>query len=238
MKNIIGVIGGNGVAATNKLMELIENHYTKNGAIRDCDHPEIIVWQATKAPSRSMFLEGRGESFIPEYIEVAKKLKQCGAKKVAMCCNTAHYAIDEIKKGADVDFIDLIKEVVLNAKEKNIKKIGLMTTDGCRLAKIYDKYFEKFYQSAKLIYPNEEFQKLVTKGICNIKNLHRFDDEFSDENPDKIFKKVKKHLIENGADVVITGCTDIRVSYFEEDNIDSLELLKSAIIREEQNNEQ
>ena len=32
---MIGIIGGNGVAATNKLLQLIEEKITKNGAFRD-----------------------------------------------------------------------------------------------------------------------------------------------------------------------------------------------------------
>ena len=37
---MIGVIGGNGVAATNKLLSLIEENKTINGAFRDAHHPE------------------------------------------------------------------------------------------------------------------------------------------------------------------------------------------------------
>ena len=39
-------------------------------------------------------------------------------------------------------------------------------------------------------------------------------------------------VIDKGADIVISGCTDIRVGYFEKDNIDSLEILKNAILKE------
>ena len=77
---MIGVIGGNGVAATNKLLQLIEEKYTRNGAFRDCHHPEMIIWQATQAPSRSMYLEGRGESFLEDYIRIGKGMKSCGCE--------------------------------------------------------------------------------------------------------------------------------------------------------------
>lgn len=230
MGNIIGIIGGNGVAATNKLQELIETELTKNGAYRDCHHPEMIIWQATKSPSRSMFLEGRGESFIPNYVDIAKKLKYCGANKIAMCCNTAHVAIDEISIEADIEFINLIEQVALKIKLLNCKSVGLMVSDGCKLAKIYDKYFEKICPEIEIIYPEEEYQKLVTKGICNIKSIKRFDTSSSCEYPKNIFNKVKNHLKNNGAQIVIAGCTDIRVGYFEEDNLDSLEVLKEIII--------
>lgn len=230
--DIIGVIGGAGVAATNKLQELIEIHITQNGAYRDCHHPEMIIWQATQAPSRSMYLEGKGESFIPDYIEIAKKLKICGATKLCMCCNTAHYAIDEISVEAHIPFINLVENCVIRVKKSAVKNIGLIASDGCLKGKVYEKYFEKHCPDVKIIYPDSEYQKLVTKGICNIKNNHRFDDKTSEENPENIFKRVKTHLQNNGAEKVVIGCTDIRVGYYDKDNIDSLEILKDAIIYE------
>lgn len=230
--NIIGIIGGAGVAATNKLNELIEIEYTMNGAYRDCHHPEIITWQATNAPSRSMYLEGKGESFIDDYVNVAIKLKECGAKTLVMCCNTAHYAIEEIELRADIKMINLIQAVVKKVVNKNVHSVGLVASNGCLKGKVYEKYFSEFCPDIKIIYPSDNYQKLVTKGICNIKNKHRFDDINSTERPNYIFKNVRKHLIENGAEIVIMGCTDIRVDYYEKDNIDSLETLKNIIIAE------
>jgi len=231
MTNIkIGIIGGNGVAATNKLNDLIEIELTKNGAFRDCHHPEIIIWQATKSPSRSMYLEGRGESFIPDYIKIAKLLKQCGATDICMCCNTAHYAIDEIATAADVHMINLIEEVAKKVKSMSLKSVGLMVSDGCIKHKIYDKYFNKICPNVEIIYPDPEYQSLVTKGICNVKNKHRFDDEKSADNPELLFKQVSEHLKSKGAQKVISGCTDIRVCYYDKNEICSLEILKDVII--------
>ena len=105
---MIGVIGGNGVAATNKLCQLIEEKLTKNGAFRDAHHPEMLIWQATKAPSRSMYLEGRGPSWIEDYVEIGKKLKACGCTKLCMCCNTAHYAIELLQEQIGLPFYNLL----------------------------------------------------------------------------------------------------------------------------------
>ena len=231
-KNIIGIIGGNGVAATNKLNELIEIELTKNGAFRDFNHPEMIIWQATKAPSRSMYLEGKGESFIEEYVKIAKKLKSCGATKICMCCNTAHYAIDEIAQKANIEFINLIEGVAHKIKDLKIKKVGLAVSDGCYKTKLYNKYFSKICPNVEIIYPDEDYQKLVTKGICNSKNKFRFENNLSEERPKNIFDRVKTHLITKGAEKIVMGCTDIRVDYFDIDNIDSLEVLKELIIKE------
>lgn len=227
---VVGVIGGAGVAATNKLTELLENRYTKEGAFRDCHHPEMIIFQATKAPSRSMYLEGKGESFIDDYVSIANKLKNCGADTLCMCCNTAHYAIDVIKEAVQIPFINLIEEVVKEVKSRGKQKIGLVASDGCLMGKVYEKYFEEIYPEAEIIYPDKEIQKLVTKGICNIKNTNRFKDSNDIERPCNIFTEIHDYLISEGSQIVIMGCTDIRVDYIPPvDTIDSLEVLADRI---------
>lgn len=226
----IGVIGGAGVAATNKLCELIEIQYTLNGAFRDAHHPEMIIYQATKAPSRSMYLEGKGENFIEDYISVAKKLKEAGADTLCMCCNTAHYAIDSIQEAVKIPFINLIKEVVIEAKKTGKQKIGLVASDGCLKGRVYEKYFTEIFPESQIIYPNTEIQKLVTQGICNIKNTNRFKAIDDAERPAHIFREVHDWLVNQNAELIIMGCTDIRVDYeHTNDTIDSLEILANKI---------
>ncbi len=235
---MIGVIGGNGVAATNKLCSLIEEKLTTMGAYRDCHHPEMIIWQATKAPSRSMFLEGRGPSWVEDYITIGKKLKDCGCSKICMCCNTAHYAIDILEKEVGLPFINLLELVAKECQKRRLKKVGLMCSDGLRKVELYDSVFKKIDNNIKLVYPDDKHQKLVTLGICNSKNKSRFTDVTqTKEHPNNCFYEVYRYLIdEEKCDSVVGGCTDIR-NVFSPDNtdgnyVDSLEVLADALIEE------
>ncbi|MCX2716487.1 amino acid racemase [Helicobacter sp. MIT 21-1697] len=230
---IIGIIGGAGVAATNKLNELLEIELTKKGAFRDAHHPQILTFQATQAPSRSLYLEGRGEDFTQDYIEVGKRLQDFGAQTLCMCCNTAHYSFDAISKALPkVKFLNLIESAVLKVKQSGAKSVGLIASDGCLKGRVYERYFEKLCPKVKIIYPNAEFQKRVTQGICNIKNIHRFDNAKSLERPKNIFKQVREHLLSGGGDIILLGCTDIRVDYYNACDICSLEVLKDLILKE------
>lgn len=232
MGEIIGVIGGNGVAATNKLCEMIENKLTLEGAFRDAHHPEMIIWQATKVPSRSMFLEGKGESFIPGYIDIARKLESCGATKLCMCCNTAHFAVDEIQQAVKIPFIDMIEAVVLEIKKSGIKRVGIMASEGCVRFRIYDRYIHRICPWVEAVYPNKEYQAMVTKGICKTKSKDRISTGGGYyEKPENIFRKVENYLLqEEGVDLVVSGCTDIRAAYLSK-GIDSLEVLCNKIIQ-------
>jgi len=233
---MIGVIGAAGVAATNKLCELIEVKLTENGAFRDAHHPEMLIWQATQVPSRSLYYEGRGESFIPGYIEIGKKMKMCGVTKVAMCCNTAHMAIEEISEAVGLPFINLIQEVGKKVSESNAQKVGIICSDSLSKSHFYDSFILEGNRDIDIIYPDEYYQKIVTQGICNAKNKKRFLPLNNNEHPFTLFSEVVNHLIVKGVDCIVAGCTDIRNVYFPSlENvgyIDCLEILADSIIRE------
>lgn len=230
---MIGIIGGNGVAATNRLLQLIEQYIVDGGGYRDAHHPEIIAWQATQVPSRSMYLEGRGESFIPGYVEVGRKLKACGCTELCMCCNTAHYAVEELENKIGLPFINLMSEVACRCNELGCRRIGMMCSDGLRKINLYDKYFENVNHNMRLVYPNDDMQRLVTLGICNAKNDKR-NDPNGDGYPEKLYTKVCNWFLEQGVDCIVGGCTDISAVFSPDEwkdipYVDSLKVLANKI---------
>lgn len=231
---MIGVIGGNGVAATNRLCQLIEEKVTGNGAYRDAHHPEMIVWQATQVPSRSMYLEGRGESFIPEYVEIGKKLKECGCTELCMCCNTAHYALDELEREIGLPFINLLLGVANECNRIGAKCIGMMCSDGLRKISLYDWYFLSVNPEMHLVYPNDNLQRLVTLGICNAKNSKRNNPD-GEEYPEKLFAQVCNWFLKQGVDCIVGGCTDISAVFCPREwegakYVDSLQVLAGKLL--------
>ena len=225
----IGVIGGNGVAATNRLCDMVERKVTAAGAFRDAHHPEMIIWQATSAPSRSMFLEGRGEDWRPHYIHIARQFKSIGCDVGCMCCNTAHYAVDDIARESGLMFINLLEEVARRAKSLGHDTYEVFCSDGARKFDLYGKAFAKIYPECKLVYPSEDRQRQVTEVICGVKTKARLE---GDANLVKL-----DALIATASDPVILGCTDLRVAYPNNASpvggklaIDSLECLADVIV--------
>lgn len=229
----IGIIGGNGVAATNRLLHLLERKRTAEGAFRDQHHPELVVLYKTKSPSRSMYLEGRGPSFVEGYIEDAKELKRLGCGVGCICCNTAHYAIDRIQAESGLPFINMLEEVAKKAKSTGKTCFELFGTDGARKFDLYGSAFGRIFPEAKIIYPSEERQNLVTKVICDVKNKSRL---LPPEDPSSPIA-ILKGLLDSASAPVILGCTDLRVAYAPDSEVDdavavdSLETLAECIIK-------
>jgi aspartate racemase len=230
MGHIIGIIGGNGVAATNRLCELIEQRITKSGATRDAHHPQMIIHQATQVPSRSMYLEGRGPSFVPDYISIGRMLRDAGAEILALCCNTSHYAINEIETEVGLPFINVIELVIRSARDSGANTFGMMVTEGSRKFGIYDQYFAELFPAARLIYPERDFQDEINRGICNVKNSCRFLPSDHPDRPRNIFQRVYDHLFDSGSEMIIAGCTDISVDFPCDQALDSLSLLADSIV--------
>lgn len=229
----IGVIGANGVAATNRLCDIVERKVTKAGAFRDCHHPEMIVWQSTQVPSRAMYLEGRGPSFVEDYVKIASTLKQIGCDYGCICCNTAHLYMPEIQEKSGLPFINLLEEVAARLRQTGEKRFEFFVSDGALKWDIYGKAMKKIFPEAEIVYPDAERQRLVTKVITGDKTKNRFLSASDPESPLNILEQ----LVKTAAAPVVLGCTDLRVAYDNDmgklpDGIilDSLETLADVII--------
>ena len=236
-RGTIGIIGGAGVAASAELVSRIEQKITAQGAFRDAQHPELLLYHATQVPSRSMYLEGRGESFIPGYVDAAAKLKQAGASFVAMCCNTAHFAHRDISEQAGIGIINLLEESVRLALAKPIeaRRIGMLCSDGTRKLGLFETAAAPLGGNAEFLYPDAEFQEMVTLGICNIKKgYHRTRPLTDPERPAFLYAAAAANLIEKGADAIIMGCTEVPLDFAGHDCtvpvIDTIDVLADVCI--------
>lgn len=233
---MLGIIGGAGVAATNLLQIRIEQAFTQAGAFRDAHHPEMLSFQATQVPSRSLFLEGRGASFVPEYQRIARQLEAAGASLIAMCCNTAHAAHADIAAVVGVPVLHLIDETVRRIASSPAQAIGLMASEGCVLSGIYQERFAALCPDKVLVLLDPQQQALVTRGIVNVKNVNRFAPMDAAERPARLFQGVIDNLRQQGCDGVILGCTDMAVDFDVEQDLgvclfDTLSILADALVQ-------
>lgn len=192
------------------------------------------MWQAKQVPICLMYLVGRGESFIPGYVEIGRKLKNFGCTELCMCCNTTYYAIKERESQTGLPFINLLGEVAPSCNAIGAKRIGMMCSDGLRRIKLYNQYFKEVNDEMQIVYPDDEMQKRVTLGICNAKNSKRNNIE-SDDYPTKLYTKVCDWFIEKEVDCNVGGCTDISAVFSPQIwkdiiYVDSLTVLANVIL--------
>ena len=220
-KKTIGIIGGMGPLAT---VDLFRKIVTMTEANSDNDHIHILIDNYTAIPDRTNYILGHGEDPKKYLIKSALKLEVMGADVIIMACNTAHYFYDEMEKYIHIPFINMIEEV---AKKINpqIRKVGLLATEGTCKVGIYDKVLNKY--DIEVIKPNDTDQNIISDLIYSIKKGHK------GCNLDHI-NSVLSHFKLQNIDTVILGCTELPIAFqtlnIKGDFIDPTKILAQSAI--------
>ncbi len=199
----IGIIGGMGPAATSDLLSRIIK-LTK--AKKDQDHIHVIVDNNPKIPDRSQAIFEKGKSPVPALIESGKMLERAKADFIIIPCNTAHFFYDELKGHLKIPIVHMIREVAkkIHKEYPDIRKVGLLSTQGTIKAGLYQKELKDF--GIEVIKVDEKVQDMVTEAIFGAGGIKCGCLEGKSK---KLIYNAIDNLINNGAELIIGGCTEI-----------------------------
>ena len=224
MQKSIGIIGGMGSLATCDLFKKIIN---MTDAKSDQEHIHICIDCNTKIPDRTKAILGGGENPIPEMVRSGVRLQSMGADVLVMPCNTAHYFYDKITPFFDIPLLNMLKETVKEIKNRGIRKIGLLATDGTIQSGVYHTALAD--AGIDLITPSPIKQRSVMDVIYNgIKASNR------NINLNEFYRTIDE-VFEDGAEILVLGCTELPVAFelfhIERPSIDPTSVLAAAAIR-------
>ena len=196
--SVLGIIGGLGPMATAYFLQLITQ---MTDAQIDQDHVEILIHSKPQIPDRTSFILGKNSSSpVPDMVKVGKGLAEQGADILAMPCVTAHFFQKELEEAIGIPIINAIEETVIYLKERDVRKVGIMATDGTIESGIFQKALEEAGMEVYL--PSQVQQKNVMYLIYeNVKAGKPL------ELP--VFRDVSEELLGRGAEVILLGCTEL-----------------------------
>lgn len=195
---ILGIIGGLGPMATAYFMQLITE---MTDAATDQEHIEILVHNKPQIPDRTEYILGKSEkSPVKDIQNVGQKLVEQGAEIVAMPCVTAHFFQRELQAGMEVPLINAIEETANYLKERGIKKVGIMATDGTIESGILQKELTR--AGILAVVPRKDNQDRVMHLIYeNVKAGKTIEMD--------CFEEIVKEFEENNVEVILLGCTEL-----------------------------
>ena len=194
----LGILGGLGPMATAYFFQLI---IQMTQAETDQEHIESIIYNCPSIPDRTQFILGKSNhSPILPMIEAVQKLVEQDIDICAIPCITAHYFHKELTTAVSVPVIHGIKETASYLKQRNIKKAGIMATDGTVQTMLFSQEFEK--KGIACVYPSTLCQSYIMELIY--KNIKAGLPAEMDK-----FHIVSKELFHSGAEVVLLGCTEL-----------------------------
>jgi aspartate racemase len=207
-EKIAGVMGGMGPDATVDFMAKVVA-LTDSG--RDQDHVHMIVDQDPSVPNRQVAIQ-EGTSGVTEALgAMAKRLEDAGADFLVLVCNTAHVFLDGVHAQTSIPFIHLIDESVKEIDRvcPDAKVVGVMATDGCLATNIYQEAITA--SGRESLEPEGEDLTELMRLITEIKSGNKGED-IADA-----MRALAEVMVEKGADVLISGCTEIPI-VFEGEN--------------------
>lgn len=195
---LAGVLGGMGPDATVDFMAKV---IALTDARRDQDHVRMLVDHNPRVPNRQDAILGDGEDPGPALAAMAARLEAGGADFLVIPCNTAYVFENAILETVRIPLINIITESVRAAEAGGAKAIGLLATDGCIRAGVYQRGIDA--AGLQVVLPSAEELAAAMTLIKQIKAGEQ------DAETGTRMAKLAAALVARGADAIIAGCTEI-----------------------------
>lgn len=222
----IGILGGMGPQASNKLYELLikgTQNYTP--AAVDDDYPEIVLLNVP-VPN---FISDKNE--LPNakkmLIERTKLLEQAGCTVNGIACNTAHILLPELQAVTKVPFLAIPMLVAVKIQAANFKRVGLLATPTTLKSTLYDEALDGI---AETVRPDTVFTEQIERYIYK-----QLNDTLAQRERQQFRRQVKTFKQANNLDTIILGCTELPLVYGASDTanvIDTLQVLADGLLKE------
>lgn len=197
----VGVIGGMGPQATVDFMARV---IALTPAGRDQDHVRMLVDNNPQVPDRQQAMrDGDYGPVRRSLADMAKRLESGGAGFLVMPCNTAHAFIQDAVAAVRIPFVSIVDVTVRSIIDDlpDARTVGLLATDACLAAGVYRQAAEK--AGLALVLPDVAAQEECMALIFKVK---------AGDTSAAVRERMTElagTLVQNGADAVIAGCTEI-----------------------------
>jgi aspartate racemase len=205
----IGLIGGMSWESSLEYYRILnETIKEKLGGLHSA---KCILYSVDFAEIEVLQREGNWKEATRMMVDAAQSLERAGADFVILCTNTMHKMADEMESSIHIPLLHIADATAQAVKAAGIHKIGLL---GTRFTMEHDFYkgrlVDKFGLS--VIIPNEADRELIHRVIYDELCLGIVREESR-----KCINTIMDKLVEEGAEGIILGCTEIELLVHETD---------------------
>ena len=201
-------------------------------AQRDQEHIPAILWSDPRVPNRGSAMLAGGEDPLPWLLNGIRGLERCGAKAIAIPCNTAHLWYDAMAAATPLPILHIVDATLaeLRSRPLSSRRIGVMASEPTLKMALYQRALEAA-GFEPLIPSEDEMNSLSTCAIRLVK-ANRTPESFAPA------AECVRRLAARGAAAVLLACTELplaiphaRRAEFGVELTDSIDGLAAAAIR-------
>jgi aspartate racemase len=206
----IGLIGGMSWESSIEYYRIInESAKEKLGGLHSAKSLMVTV---DFAEIEKLQHEDRWDEAAQVLIKCAKDLEHGGADFIVLCTNTMHKLADQITASVNIPFLHIADATAEKIVAAGIKKIGLL---GTRFTMEHDFYKGRLIHNFGLdvLVPDKSDRDIVHHVIYDELVLGKIEEGSRAE-----YRRIIKALIDQGAQGIILGCTEIELLVKPEDS--------------------
>ena len=197
----IGLIGGMSWESSIEYYRLI-NEITK-AKLGGLHSAKSIMVSVDFAEIETLQHEARWDEAARRLINAAKSLESGGADFIVICTNTMHKVAEEIQASIQIPLLHIADGTAQKVKEVGIQRIGLLGTRFTMEEEFYKGRLAKNF-GLEVLVPNAQEREIVHRVIYDELVVG----EIRQTSKER-YLEIIEHLIGDGAQGVILGCTEI-----------------------------
>ncbi|GAA4882548.1 aspartate/glutamate racemase family protein [Flaviramulus aquimarinus] len=196
----IGLIGGITPQSTIMYYEVLNRLASERfGENHSC---KVIINSVNFAEIANLQKENRWDKLNDIMANAAKSLELAGAKCILICANTMHLTIEAVKKVVTIPVIHIAEATAQQIIEKNLNTVALLGTKYTMEKDFFINVLKSF--GIKTIVPNLDDRNAIHEIIYTELSKGVLKDASK-----QVYLQIIEKLINEGAEGVILGCTEI-----------------------------
>lgn len=197
----IGIIGGMSWESSIEYYRII-NTVTRD-KLGGLHSAKSVMVSVDFAPIEEMQKNDQWEKLTGVMVNAATQLVSGGADFIVIATNTMHKMYEAVQRAINKPVLHIADATALRVKEQNIHTIGLLGTIFTMEMDFYKKRLIDNF-NLNVVVPEKKDRMIINQIIYQELVLGETKQESRDE-----FIRVMKKLVEQGAEGVILGCTEI-----------------------------
>ncbi|MDK9776016.1 MULTISPECIES: aspartate/glutamate racemase family protein [Vibrio] len=197
----IGLIGGMSWESTANYYQIINREV--KARLGGLHSGKVCLYSVDFAEIETLQHQGRWGDTAKILSQAAKSVEAGGADFILICTNTMHKVADQIQQAVDVPLVHIADATAEKLVADGVKKVGLL---GTRFTMEQDFYKQRLIDKfgVEVVVPSVDDQTIVHEVIYN--ELCRGEVR---EDSRQQYLAIIDNLVEEGAEAVILGCTEI-----------------------------
>lgn len=199
---LIGLLGGMSWQSTAEYYRILNELAAER--LGGLHAARCLLYSVDFAGIEAMQAEGRWDDAARELTAAARALEAGGAEFVVLCTNTMHKVAAEISGGISVPLLHLADATAAAVTAAGVGTVGLLGTRFTMSESFYRGRIES--HGPKVLVPGEADRKTVHDVIYDELCLGVVREESR-----AAYREVIARLVEQGAEGVVLGCTEIEL---------------------------